>query len=195
MYSGNFGLAHDVDTFLEAARRLRDDDRFRFAFVGGGKRKSQVERFVEEHGLANCIVEEYQPRERLGELLSAADVHLVTMMPSWWGLVVPSKFFGVAAIGRPVVFVGPEQSEIARLIEEWECGCTCGVGDVDTLIREIERLVSDSSVRGKMGRQAGEMAACVSSRSDCIRQLFDAVCSGSGKSPTETTDTCVEVTR
>ncbi|MFW5877439.1 MAG: glycosyltransferase family 4 protein, partial [Myxococcota bacterium] len=71
MYAGNFGLAHDVGTFLQAAEALRHDDRIRFAFVGGGLRKPEVDAFVRERGLANCVLEGYQPRERLAELLAA----------------------------------------------------------------------------------------------------------------------------
>ena len=51
MYSGNFGLGHDVETMLGAAERLRDDDRVRFLFVGGGKKKARVDSFVAEHAL------------------------------------------------------------------------------------------------------------------------------------------------
>ena len=56
MYSGNFGLGHDVDTFLQAAQRLQDDNRIRFAFVGGGKKKSIVEDFVKNHQLQNAVL-------------------------------------------------------------------------------------------------------------------------------------------
>ncbi|MFG0257043.1 MAG: glycosyltransferase family 4 protein [Phycisphaerales bacterium JB043] len=175
MYSGNFGLAHDVQTFLDGALRARDDDRYRFALVGGGKRKERVATFVTENGLDSCAVEPYQPRERLGELLSAADVHLVTMESAWWGLVVPSKFFGVGAIGRPVLFIGPAQSEIARLINEWECGYVIEPGDVDALLESLDALASDSELRVTMGRRASEMSASVSRRSACTDRMLEVI--------------------
>ncbi|MAB81992.1 MAG: hypothetical protein CMJ24_00970, partial [Phycisphaerae bacterium] len=90
MYSGNFGIGHEIETFLDAAKSFRDDDRIRFAFVGGGKRKKRVEEFVKASGLERtCILAEYQPRERLGELLGAADLHLASMLPGWSGVMVP----------------------------------------------------------------------------------------------------------
>jgi colanic acid biosynthesis glycosyl transferase WcaI len=154
MYAGNFGLAHDVQTFLLAAKHLREDDRIRFAFVGGGLRKAEVDTFVHEHELRNCIVEGYQPRERLAELLAAGDVHLVTMEPAMAGLVVPSKFYGVAAAGRPCIFIGPRSSEIARVITEWECGSVMSPGEVSTLVAELHRLAEDRNRLGPMGVRA-----------------------------------------
>ena len=158
MYSGNFGIGHEVDTFLEAARRLRDDDTIRFAFVGGGKRKSDVEAYVARHDLGKtCILAPYQPRERLGDLLTAADVHLATMLPGWSGVMVPSKLFGVLAAARPVLFIGPEESEVSQIVDELDCGSTIVPGDTDELVARISDLARDpdrsraSGLRGRNG--------------------------------------------
>lgn len=175
MYSGNFGLAHDVETFLEAAALLRDDDRIRFAFVGGGKRKAEVEEFVRERSLTNCTLADYQPRERLAELLAAADAHLVTMLPRWWGLVVPSKFFGVAGAGRPVLFIGPASSEIARLCEETGCGERVEPGDAPGLASRIRALAADPGRLRQMGRAGAAMAEREVSRRRCVGRVVSIV--------------------
>ena len=158
MYSGNFGIGHEVDTFLEAARRLKDDDRIRFAFVGGGKRKADVEEYIERHGLQDtCIPAPYQPRERLGDLLTAADVHLASMLPGWSGVMVPCKLFGVLAAARPVLFIGPRESEVSQVVDELDCGSTIVPGDVDELVARIEDLARHpdsaraSGLRGRNG--------------------------------------------
>lgn len=175
MYSGNFGLAHDVATFLDAAERLRDDDAIRFAFVGGGRRKAEVEAFVRERGLTNCTVADYQPRERLAELLAAADAHLVSMIPAWSGLVVPSKFYGVAGVGRPVFFIGPASSEIARLCEETGCGERVAPGDGAGLADRIRTLAGDRPRLDRMGRAAAAMAERQVSRSRCVGRIAEIV--------------------
>ena len=157
MYSGNFGIGHDVETFLAAAEVLRDDDRIRFAFVGSGKRKAEVEAFVRERGLANCIIAPVQPRERLGELLSAADAHLVTLREASLGLMVPSKFYGIMGAARPTIYVGPPASEVGRTIDETRCGTTVAIGDVDGLVERIRGYAShrDSAIAdGERGRGA-----------------------------------------
>jgi glycosyltransferase involved in cell wall biosynthesis len=155
MYSGNFGLGHDVETFLQAALELRKDDRIRFAFVGGGKKKEQVERFVHEHQLEDtCILEPFQPREQLDELLSAGDLHLASLLEGIEGIMVPSKLFGILAVGRPALFIGSDQSEIARVISENDCGGTIREGDSKELIRSILHYANDPEERKAAGERA-----------------------------------------
>ena len=55
----------------------------------------------------------YQPYDRLAESLRASDVHLVTLLKRLEGLMVPSKFYAIVAAGRPVLFVGDQDGEIA----------------------------------------------------------------------------------
>lgn len=186
MYAGNFGLAHDVGTFLDAAERMKADDSVRFVFVGGGKRWGEVESRVRERGLSNCRLVDYQPRERLADLLAAADVHLVTMLPEWWGLVVPSKFYGVAMAGRPVVFVGPERSEIARVITETGGGAAIAPGDAEGLRRVLTEIRKDAGLRGDMGRAAAQGARTRSARATAsgrIVQIIEALGPRQAQSP------------
>ncbi len=154
MYSGNFGLAHDVRTMLEAAERLRADERFRFLFVGGGKKKAEVERFVEERGLMNAVVDGYQPREKLDQSLSCADVHLATMIPGAEGVIVPCKLFGIMAAGRATVFIGSPKSELARVLDEHGCGVVVEPGDVDGLVAALKSMADEPERVDEMGNRA-----------------------------------------
>lgn len=172
MYSGNFGLAHDVRTFLEAAERLKDNDRIRFAFVGGGNRQPEVEAFVRDRTLNNCLIAPYQPLEKLPSLLAAADVHLVTMAEGMEGLVVPSKFFGVAGAARPTLFIGPESSEIARCVVDWECGQVFRVGDSVNLASAIERWAAQPEALQAMGRRALDGFRRYAERAACTQHII-----------------------
>ena len=123
MYSGNMGLAHPFEVILDAAAQLREDrPDMVFAFVGEGPRKAWIAEQVATRGLSNVQLLPFQPKARLAESLSAADVHLVTMQPEVEGLVVPSKVYGVLAAHRPCVFLGPEGSEAAQRIRELNAG-------------------------------------------------------------------------
>lgn len=178
MYSGNFGLGHDVETFLKAAERLRGDDRVRFAFIGGGKRKPEVDLFVREHGLSGCIVEGHQPREALGDLLTAADLHLVTIRPGVEGIMVPSKFYGILAASRPAILVGAEEGEIAQTIVEERCGAIVPVGDDKALADAILRRVEDPSLakaEGSRGRAALELRHARRVRCEAWRTLLESL--------------------
>src|SRR5258708_29345504 len=79
MYSGNLGLAHSFDEFLETARRLSHREDIVFLFVGEGPRLDEVKSAKEAEGLSNIQLMKYFPREMLHASLSVADVHLISM--------------------------------------------------------------------------------------------------------------------
>ncbi len=158
-YSGNFGLGHDYQTVLDAMLASKDDDGIRWVIVGGGVAWPKVERFIEEHGIRNVVLKPYQARARLGDLISLGDVHLVLMVPSFEGVILPSKFYGIMAAGRPTVFVGPEGSEIALTIKEYRCGVVVPNGNASGLLRVIDELRREPGLAlalGQRGRKALE---------------------------------------
>lgn len=155
MYSGNFGLAHSFDEMLTAAGRLRvDRPEIGFLMVGDGPRLAEVQAEVARRGLSNVRFLPLQPRERLAESLSAADLHLVTMPDRLRGLVVPSKFYGVLAAGRPCVFVGPAESEVALVVRESGCGVVTVAGDANGLANAILEFAADPVRLAKAGATA-----------------------------------------
>ncbi|MDX2130814.1 MAG: glycosyltransferase family 4 protein [Planctomycetota bacterium] len=154
MYSGNFGIGHDATTILGAMERLRAEAGLRFVFVGGGKRRAEVESFIREKGLTNAAWHDYQPREQLGASLSAGDIHLISLREGVEGIMVPSKLFGIMAVGRASIFVGNTSSEIARVLSESDAGVTVREGDADGLARAILALRDDAARRRAMGDNA-----------------------------------------
>lgn len=156
-YSGNMGRGHEFGTILEAARGLRDDARFVFLFIGDGARRGEIEGRVEAWGLKNVMFLPYQPRERLAQSLSVPDVHLVSMRPELEGLMLPSKIYGIAAARRPAVFIGDPNGEIARLLQEGQCGYAVAQGDAATLVKQLQGLADDASLCERMGRSARAM--------------------------------------
>jgi colanic acid biosynthesis glycosyl transferase WcaI len=146
-YSGNLGRAHDAQTMLAAIRELRDDAAIEFVITGGG---AQLDAIRAER-LPNVRFEGYAPRERLSESLSGADAHLVTLLPALEGLIVPSKFYGVLAVARPVLFVGAADGDLARIIRTYDCGYVIEPGDGDTLAARIRELANDRDRARAMG--------------------------------------------
>jgi glycosyltransferase involved in cell wall biosynthesis len=153
MYSGNFGLGHDAQTIIGAMRALKDDAGIRFVFIGGGKRRKEVEAAVGEFGLKNVMFEEYRPREELSRSLSAGDVHLISLREGVEGIMVPSKMYGIMAVGRPSLFVGHPSSEISRVLEESGSGVTVREGDWAGLAARIIALRDDPARRLEMGER------------------------------------------
>jgi glycosyltransferase involved in cell wall biosynthesis len=153
-YSGNLGRAHEIETLLGAAEALRDTPEIVFLIVGGGARMAALRGAVAERSLGNFRFLPYQPRDRLGDSLAAADVHLASLIPALEGLIVPSKFYGILAAGRPIVFVGDADGEIAREIRAADCGLAVGIGDSVGLARSLRLLRQDTSLRLAMGQRA-----------------------------------------
>jgi glycosyltransferase involved in cell wall biosynthesis len=153
MYSGNFGLGHDLATPCRAALALRERANLTFLFVGGGKRKDEVEAFALAHPEARLHVHPYQPRERLHASLGVADVHIISLEERALGAMIPSKLFGIMAASRPAVFIGPGSSEIARIILEIGCGLVVAPGDERALAAAIARLADNPDEAAAMGRR------------------------------------------
>lgn len=151
-YSGNLGRAHEFGTMLDAAGLLQDDSRVIFLVIGSGARLGQVKDEVAQRGLRNFMFQPYQPREQLAFSLGAADLHLVTLQPALEGLIVPSKFYGIAAAGRPAAFIGNQNGEIARILRRHDCGSSFSVGDHRGLADYIRALSRDRDEVLRLGR-------------------------------------------
>ncbi len=123
-------------------------------FIGGGALFEAFKSEVAKRRLTSVVFQPYQPRERLSESLSAADVHLVSLRPELEGLIVPSKFYGIAAAGRPTVFIGDLDGEIARVIARVGGGVTIAQGDGAALAQAILDFAGDPNGCRQMGEAA-----------------------------------------
>jgi colanic acid biosynthesis glycosyl transferase WcaI len=153
-YSGNLGRAHEYDTLIEAAERLRDRDDIVFLFIGSGHHQTDLETAVRGRGLSNVQFRPYQPRDALRQSLGVADIHWISLRPELEGLIFPSKFYGIAAAGRPVLMVGDRDSEIGEIISAQDCGVAVAVGDADRLATTIADLAANPARCVEMGRRA-----------------------------------------
>lgn len=123
LYSGTLGRAHDFRTLVELARACRGllGDDVVFCFACRGHRADELRQAIVEAD-TNVRFAEFCDQRELDVQLEAADVHLMSLRSEWSGLVVPSKFFGSLAVGRPVLYTGAPDSDIARWIGELDVG-------------------------------------------------------------------------
>jgi glycosyltransferase involved in cell wall biosynthesis len=153
-YSGTFGLAHEQHTIAEAMRQFRDDNRFRFVFVGGGARRVQLEEFCRMQGIGNAEFRSYASRSDLGRSLAEGHVGLVTQLPETAGAIVPSKTYGIMAAGRPMLYVGPQCATPSLVLRQHECGWRIEPGDVAGMVRLLKRLEQDRALVREAGARA-----------------------------------------
>ncbi|WP_340107617.1 glycosyltransferase family 4 protein [Pikeienuella sp. HZG-20] len=153
-YSGNFGRAHDFATLIDAADALAEERNITFLLIGDGARRGWVEAEAARRGLDNIVFKPLQPREVLSQSMCAADVHIVSLLPALESCIVPSKFYGVLAAGRPTLFIGARRGEVARVADAAKCGASVEIGDAAGLVAHIRTLRDDAALREEMGRRA-----------------------------------------
>jgi len=157
-YSGNLGRAHEIDTVLSAAALLRDHPRIVFLFIGGGHQFDRLRRLANERGLGQLFrFIAYQPQELLKLSLSVPDVHLISLRPELEGLIVPSKFYGIAAVGKPLISITARDGEIAQLVRQYECGLVVEPGNGPALAEALVSLCKDPMGVTEMGKRARSM--------------------------------------
>ena len=138
MYSGNFGRAHSCREFLALARVLRGES-IHFSFgVRGNAVKELIEAITPQD--TNVSLATFAPESELQQRLCAPDIHLVSLKSGWTGAVVPSKFFGSLAVGRPVLFAGSGTSSIAEWIKTYDIGWVLDADSTGSIAVQLKEL-------------------------------------------------------
>lgn len=155
MYSGNLGRAHDFTPFVEAARILKDDP-VAFRVFGDGARVDEIRRAAAS--LPNLTLSTAVPDASLATHLTSASVHWISLREEFCGLVVPSKLYDCLASGRPVIFSGPRESEVARVLEESGAGIVVPPADSGALASALRDLCLSQEGWLRAARAAHEYA-------------------------------------
>lgn len=174
MYSGNIGLYYDLSNIIKVIRnfkkgysedgsyeigpRTADGREVVFAFVGGGSVKDELEQYAKANQMENVIFIPYQEKKDLIYSLNAGDVHWCVSGKGIKGVSVPSKVYGIMAVGKPALAVLEERTEAREIIEECQCGKCCNPGDYEGINSEIEWFIQNAGSKemeamGQRGRQ------------------------------------------
>ncbi|MEM7405264.1 MAG: glycosyltransferase family 4 protein [Pseudomonadota bacterium] len=159
MYAGNLGRVHDFDTVLDAAQLLSAAPStavapIRFELVGDGAQRASLERAVATRNLTNVGFRDPVPESGLPDMLASADVHLVTLTPDLEGLVTPSKYYGILAVGRPVAYIGGADADIAAEVVAEGAGIATPAGAPAQLASALLALAADAPRVRQMGERA-----------------------------------------
>lgn len=142
LYSGNMGRHHDLETLIEAADRCREMPDVLFLFIGDGAKKGALMARARERELGNVRFLPYQPLDRLPYTIPAADIGVVTLERGVESLCVPSKLYTYLAAGAATLGLVGQGSEVADVIEEFDCGFRVDQMDVASVVEAIERWAS-----------------------------------------------------
>ena len=120
MYSGNHSVMHPLNTLLSCAKELKDDNRLLFVHIGGGVRIKEVKKFKDKNNLKNIIILPYQPREKIHLSLGSSDIQVVSLGNGCVGYTHPNKIYGAMYIGKPILYLGPQNSHITDILNKIE---------------------------------------------------------------------------
>lgn len=174
LYAGAMGLTSALEDVLAAAEYLQGEERVRFLLVGEGVKKPDLERTCQERGLSNVRFLPFQPRARYAEMLAAADLSLVTLNSKSAQFSMPNKVFNIMASGRPILAVAPLDSEVAELVQRWECGINVPPQNPEALAQVIQSLSQDGARLQRLGNNGRKALAGHYSRQQCI-EAFESL--------------------
>ena len=155
LYSGTMGRAHEFSAFLGLARacRARTRNAISICFSVRGNRADDLARAITADD-TNVSLAPFADEATLQARLAAADMHLVSLRADWAGVVVPSKFFASLAVGRPVVYAGPAESEIARWISQHEIGFHLTDETTEAAADRLHRFLDDRDALARLRESA-----------------------------------------
>lgn len=150
MYSGNIGLYYDLENLIKVIERFGTDTRTAdgrevvFAFIGAGTVLDKLVSYVKEHNMDNVKFIPYQDKADLIYSLNAGDVHWCVNAKGIKGVSCPSKYYGLAAAGKPVIGVLESGSEVRCLIEDTHGGLCCEPGEYDQVEKNIRWFIDNA---------------------------------------------------
>jgi len=176
-YIGTHGMAHGLSNVLEAAARLRDNDRVMFLFVGDGAERDDLISLAAEKGLENVRFIESQPREKVPAIWSVCDVALVHLRDSVvFSEVIPSKIFEAMAMELPTLLVAP-QGVASDIVLSTRSGVWAPAEQPDRLAHVAARLAEKPRLLEMLGRNGAAASGRFSRRrqaEEMIKVLEDA---------------------
>jgi len=181
LYSGTIGNAHTFIEFLALARELRRRNAdIVLCFAGRGNRYDTLISKVTEDD-TNIRFAGFAKENELEERLAAADLHMVSLRDGWEGIVVPSKFFGSLAAGKPVIFAGAGDSSIKQWIEEYGVGFYLHSRNVQLVANKLCSLTLNREVLTQMQQRAFSCYQTNFARKIVLRKWSDCLeqCIGS----------------
>lgn len=158
LYAGNMGYPNDLESIIECAEKLVDDDRFCFVFLGAGVKRKWLEREITEKSLKNVKLLDPRPRSEQNIFLNACDVAIVTLVKKMWGVSMPSRTYNILAAGKPILALTENDSEIAKVVAEDNVGWTVAPNEPQALLRKILEIYEDCQNFDEMGRRARRAA-------------------------------------
>ena len=164
MYSGNIGLYYDLENIFKVIEKIKpgtktaNNEEVVFAFIGDGTVLNKLKEYKEEKNMENVIFIPYQDKKDLIYSLNVANVHWCINVKGIKGVSCPSKYYGIAAVAKPILGVLEENAEIRLLIEETNGGLVSSPEDYNSIEKNINWFIenANSEELKSMGKRSRE---------------------------------------
>jgi glycosyltransferase involved in cell wall biosynthesis len=155
-YIGTMGMAHGLETLLDAAAQLQlQNCNTHFLLVGEGAEKERIKSLAKSRGLANVTFLDQQPREKIPAFISASDACLVLLKKTdVFKTVIPTKMLEFMSCARPVILGVDGQAR--QIVEDAEAGLVIEPENSAALVAAVNRLSADRALGASLvqkGRQ------------------------------------------
>lgn len=170
-FAGNLGYAQGIDNLLEAIGLIKNDN-IHFLFIGDGAKAGDIVSYMKKGTHKNVSLLGFQDRANQNDFLNACDIGIVTLSDGMYGLGVPSKSYNIMASGKPMLFIGDRQSEIALCIEEYSLGWVVEPDNPEMLARMIEHIYSNRTCLSAMQNNAKTVADTVFAKERILEKYY-----------------------
>jgi glycosyltransferase involved in cell wall biosynthesis len=157
-FAGNLGRLQGLEFLFRVIRKITNTQ-VHFLFVGGGALLDFFKTEIQQNGIGSVTFTGHMKRKEQEIFLNAAHFGLVTLSSDLYGLGVPSKSYNIMAAGKPILFIGNKQTEIARMVVKEECGFVFDENEETELLDFFNGInASEILLAEKMGQNARKIA-------------------------------------
>ncbi len=152
LYTGNISKVHAIDTIVEVAKILENEEEIMFTFVGDGNRKQALIELKEKEGLRNIQLENYMFGEEYNNLLNCANLFITTLKQGIEGLGVPSKTYTYMSVAKPLIVIMSENSEIGSMVNQYNLGKQFNGKDYNKIAEFILELKNSNELYNEISK-------------------------------------------
>lgn len=170
-FAGNIGRVQGIKKILDILNNV-DNSCLEFVFQGNGACKLLIENFEKE----NVNYKTSYQRSEEQKVLSECTIGLVSLDSEMFGLGVPSKTYNLMACGRPVLFIGPKDSEVYNLVKQNDIGWAFDINNEKEIVTFLNTIsLSEFVSFEEKGKRARKLAEEKFSRDIILNKFFEEV--------------------
>jgi glycosyltransferase involved in cell wall biosynthesis len=174
LYSGNMGRHHNLEPILGSAGYLKNE-KIKFLFIGEGIQKERLVKKTRNMNLDNVEFLPFQPKENLPYTMTCGDVIIVSQEQDTEGLCVSCKLYTAMAVGRPILAIIGENSEVARVVTEYNCGIVVPNGNAQSIAKALLKLQKDKNLCAVMGENARRAFENNFTKNHAINKYYEVI--------------------